>query len=93
MKKVQIEYDGSMKQKQVTKKVKAKGSTRGYMTERQMVPVKDPKCWEIITIENSILYSPGQRLTKKQVESLCHSARFEVVIGGTGQFTPQRSRY
>ena len=93
MKKVQIEYDGSMKQKQVTKKVKAKGSTKGYMTERQMVPVQDPKCWEIITIENSILYSPGQRLTKKQVESLCHGNKYEVVIGGTGQFTPHRSRY
>ncbi len=93
MNKIQIEYDGSMKQKQVTKKVKAKGSTKGYMTERQMVPVKDPKCWEVITIENSILYSPGQRLTKKQVEQLCRSTRFEVVIGTTGQYTPNRSRY
>ena len=93
MNKIQIEYDGSMKQKQVTKKVKAKGSTKGYMTERQMVPVKDPKCWEVITIENSILYSPGQRLTKKQVEQLCRSTRFEIVIGATGQYTPNRSRY
>ena len=93
MKKVQIEYDGSMKQKQVTKKVKAKGSTKGYMTERQMVPVQDPKCWEIITIENSILYSPGQRLTKRQVESLCRGNKYEVIIGGTGQFTSHKSRY
>ena len=93
MNKIQIEYDGSMKQKQVTKKVKAKGSTKGYMTERQMVPVQDPKCWEVITIENSIVYSPGQRLTKRQVESLCRGNKYEVVIGATGQYTPNRSRY
>lgn len=91
MNKIQIEYDASMKQKQVTNKVKRPGGRT--ITERQMVPVKDPKCWEIITIENSILYSPGQRLTKKQVESLCRSARYEVVIGGTGQYTAHRSRY
>lgn len=91
MNKVKIEYDGSHSKKSVKKQVKRPGGRT--ITDRVMVPVKDPKCWEIITIENSVLYSPGQRLTKKQVESLCHSARFEVVIGGTGQFTPQRSRY
>ena len=91
MNKIQIEYDASMKQKSVKKKVKRPGGRT--IIDRVMVPVKDPKCWEVITIENSILYSPGQRLTKKQVESLCHSARFEVEIGGTGQYTPQRSRY
>ena len=91
MNKVKIEYDASMKQKSVKKKVKRPGGRT--IIDRVMVPVKDPRCWEVITIENSILYSPGQRLTKKQVEQLCRSTRFEVEIGGTGQYTPHRSRY
>ena len=56
------------------------------MTDRVKVPVKDPRCWEVITIENSILYMPGQRLTRKQVEALCRADRYEVEIGQSGQF-------
>ena len=90
MNKVKIEFDGSKMKKRVDKTKK-----HGARTTRsvEMVPVKDPKCWEIITIENSLLYSPGQRLTKKQVESLCRSAKYEVEIGGTGQYTAHKSRY
>ena len=91
MKKVQIEYDGSMKQERVEETKKGKGNSR--VRTMKMVDVKDPKCWEIITIENSILYSPGNRLTKKQVESLCRGNKYEVIIGGPGQFTPHKSRY
>jgi hypothetical protein len=90
MKKVQIEYDGSMKKKRVDVTKKQGGRQVRTM---EMVDVKDPKCWEIITIENSILYSPGYRLTKRQVESLCRGNKYEVVIGGPGQFTPHKSRY
>ena len=92
MNKVKIEYDGSRNKKRVEKKVKAKGSRKGYMVEAQMVPVKDPRCWEVITIENSILYMPGQRLTRKQVEALCRGDRYEVEIGQNGQFR-NGSRY
>ena len=93
MNKVKIEYDGSRSKKRVEKKVKAKGSRRGYVTEAQMVPVKDPRCWEIITIENSTLYMPGQRLTKKQVDALCRGDSYEVEIGQHGQFRVTNSRY
>ena len=90
MKKVQIEYDGSMKRERVEE---TKGTGNSRTRTMKMVEVKDPKCWEIITIENSILYSPGNRLTKKQVESLCRGNKYEVIIGGTGQFTSHKSRY
>ena len=90
MKKVQIEYDESMKQKRVEE---TKGTGNSRTRTMKMVEVKDPKCWEIITIENSILYSPGYRLSKKQVESLCRGHKYEVIIGGPGPFTPHKSRY
>ncbi len=93
MNKVKIEYDGSRSKKRVVKKVKAKGSRRGFIEEAQMVPVKDPRCWEIVTIENSTLYMPGQRLTKKQVEALCRGDSYEVEIGQCGQFRVTNSRY
>ena len=93
MNKVKIEYDGSRNKKRVEKKVKAKGSRKGYMVEAQMVPVKDPRCWEVITIENSTLYMPGQRLTKKQVDALCRGDSYEVEIGQPGQFKTNHSRY
>ena len=91
--KIKLEYDGSRTKKRVVKKVKAKGSRRGFIEEAQMVPVKDPRCWEVITIENSTLYMPGQRLTKKQVEALCRGDRYEVEIGQPGQFKTHHSRY
>ncbi len=91
MNKVKIEYDGSHSKKSVKKQVKRPGGRT--ITDRVMVPVKDPKCWEIITIENSTLYMPGQRLNRKQVESLCRGDRYEVEIGQNGQFRVTNSRY
>ena len=91
MNKVKIEYDGSHTQKSVKKKVKRPGGRT--IVDRVMVPVKDPKCWEVITIENSTLYMPGQRLTRKQVEALCRGDRYEVEIGQNGQFKTNHSRY
>ena len=93
MNKVKIEYDGSRSKKRVEKKVKAKGSRRGYVPEAQMVPVKDPKCWEVITVENTISYTPGQRLTEKQVQRLCSGAGYHIEIGMPGQFRVTNSRY
>ncbi len=91
MNKVKIEYDGSRKHKFVEQKVKRPGGRT--MTDRVKVAVKDPRCWEVITIENSILYMPGQRLTRKQVEALCRGDRYEVEIGQSGQFKTNHSRY
>ena len=91
MNKVKIEYDGSYTQKSVKKKVKRPGGRT--IIDRVMVPVKDPKCWEVITIENSTAWTPGQRLTKRQVEFLCNSTIYEVEIGQSGQFRVTNSRY
>ena len=93
MNKVKIEYDGSRNKKRVEKKVKAKGSRKGYMVEAQMVPVKDPKCWEVITVENCMTFSPGYKLNKKQVEALCKDSKYDVQIGLPGQFRVTNSRY
>ncbi len=91
MNKVKIEYDGSHSKKSVKKQVKRPGGRT--IIDRVMVPVKDPKCWEVITIENSITWMPGQRLTRKQVEFLCRSTMYEVEIGQSGQFKTNHSRY
>ena len=88
---VTIEYDECCRQKTIQKKVKTRGG--GTKIERKTVPVKDPKCWEVITIENSTLYMPGQRLTKKQVEALCRTDSYKVEIGQPGQFKTNHSRY
>ena len=81
--KITIEYDNSMKQKRVDVTTgKGLARTRTMKT----VEVKDPKCWEVITVENTISYRPGQRLTKKQVEGLCNGAGYHIEIGLPGQF-------
>jgi len=89
--KITIEYDDCMKQKQVVKKVKRPGGR--VITDREMVTVKDPKCWEVITVENTVKYTPGYRLNKKQMEVLCRSAKYDVEIGMPGQYRVSSSRY
>ena len=81
--KITIEYDDSMKQKRVDVT-----TGHGLRKTRTMktVEVKDPKCWEVITVENSMTFSPGYRLTEKQVKSLCINAKYDVSIGLPGQF-------
>ena len=87
---IRIEYDGSMKTKRVEE---TKGTGMRRTRTMKVVDVKDPKCWEIITVENTIVYTPGQRLTKKQVESLCRGHKYEVEIGQVDQFKSKQSRY
>ena len=87
---IQLEYDGSRNKKRVDV-VKKQGSRQVRTTE--MVDVKDPRCWEVITVENSILYMPGQRLNRKQVESLMRGNSFTVQIGQQGQYKTHHSRY
>ena len=92
MNKVKIEYDGSHSKKSVKKQVKRPGGRT--ITDRVMVPVKDPKCWEVITVENTVEYTPGHRLNKKQMESICRSANYDVEVGMPGQFRKaSTSRY
>ncbi|MEC9090565.1 MAG: hypothetical protein VYC11_04260 [Candidatus Thermoplasmatota archaeon] len=87
---IQLEYVGSRNKKRVDV-VKKQGSRQVRTTE--MVDVKDPRCWEVITVENSVLYMPGQRLNRKQVESLMRGNSFTVQIGQPGQYKTHHSRY
>tara|TARA_B100001059_G_C17771613_1_gene548794 strand:- start:1044 stop:1316 length:273 start_codon:yes stop_codon:yes gene_type:complete len=57
------------------------------------VNIEDPKAWEVITVENSMTFSPGYRLNKKQVEALCKDSKYDVQIGMPGQFRKTNSRY
>ena len=90
MQKIKIEYNESAKKKRVDV-TKNQGSRQ--VRTMEMVDVKNPRCWEVITVENSMNYTPGQRLNKKQVESLCRGAKFDVEIGQEGQFRVSNSRY
>tara|TARA_R110002051_G_scaffold237161_1_gene298151 strand:+ start:81 stop:359 length:279 start_codon:yes stop_codon:yes gene_type:complete len=87
---IQIEYDETMKKKRVDE-TKGKGSSR--VRTMITVDVKDPRCWEVITLEDTTSWYPGQRLNKKQVQGLCSGAAYNVVIGLPGQFRVNGSRY
>ena len=52
--------------------------------------VKNAKAWEVITVENSIKYMPGQCLTKKEVKNLCNNKIYDVQIGPRGQFKKKK---
>ena len=89
--KITIEYDEAclVDQKRVPHKTKGGGKGYTYKTFK----VNDPKAWEVITVENTTSYTPGQRLTKKQVQGLCSGAGYHVEIGMPGQFRQHNSRY
>jgi len=88
---VTIEYDECMRKKQVQKKVKRPGGR--YVLDREMVPVKDPKCWEVITVENTVKLTPGQRLTEKQMKAFMKLSAYNITVGLPGQFRVSNSRY
>ena len=90
--KITIEYDADClkEQKRVPNK-KPGVSGRGYTYET--VEVKNPKCWEVITVENTMTISPGHRLNEKQVKALCRNPKYDVRIGMPGQFRVTNSRY
>ena len=89
--KITIEYDEAclVEQKRVPRKTKGGGRSYSYKSFK----VKDPKCWEVITVENSMTFSPGYRLNRKQVEALCKNSKYDVQIGMPGQFRVTNSRY
>ena len=88
--KIQIEYDEAMKNKRVEE---SKGTGLRRTRTMKMVEVKDPKCWEVITVENTMTFTPGYRLTEKQVKAICRNAKYDVEIGLPGQFRKTDSRY
>ena len=91
MKKITLEFDEGFLKEQ--KRVPLKGKGRKGMSTYRTVTVNNPKAWEVIMVENSSTYSPGQRLNKKQVQTLCRGAGYDVVIGQPGQFRKHNSRY
>ena len=88
---VTIEYDECCRQKTIQKKVKTSGG--GTKIERKTVPVKDPKCWEVITVENTAKLTPGQRLNEKQLDSFMKMSSYNITVGMPGQFRVTNSRY
>ena len=80
---IEIEYNASLRKKEIRKTVKKNGRK---MVEREMVEVKDPKCWEIITVQDNCNWLPGQRLSERQVKLLTNLNSTTVRIGLPGQF-------
>ena len=89
--KITIEYDEACRVEQKRVPHKTKGGGKGYTYKT--FKVNDPKCWEVITVENTTSYTPGQRLTKKQVQGLCSGAGYHIEIGMPGQFRIHHSKY
>ena len=89
--KITIEYDEAcrVEQKRVPHKTKGGGTGYTYKTFK----TDNPKCWEVITVENTITISPGHRLNEKQVTALCRNQKYDVQIGMPGQFRITNSRY
>ena len=89
--KITIEYDEACLVEQKRVPHKTKGGGRGYTYKSFRVDT--PKAWEVITVENTTSYTPGQRLTKKQVQGLCSGAGYHIEIGMPGQFRIHHSKY
>ena len=93
-KKITLEFDHSLTYEE--KKVAVNKGTQGKkstMMRYKKVPVKNPKAWEVITVENSVQYAPGQRIDKTLVDRMCSGAMWEVTVGQPGQFKTQHNRY
>ena len=62
----------------------------GFSPKKIKKPEKNTRAWEVITVENSIRYTPGQCLTEKEVKTLCNNKTFHVQIGPRGQFKKKK---
>ena len=89
--KITIEYDEACRVEQKRVLHKTKGGGKGYTYKT--FKVDNPKCWEIITVENNVTLVPGYRLNEKQVKALCRNSKYDVQIGMPGQFRVTNSRY
>ena len=87
--KITIEYDECCLTEQ--KRVPQKNNKKSYTYKT--FKVNDPKAWEVITVQNTTSFSPGQRLTKKQMDQLCTGNSYDVEIGMPGQFRKTNNRY
>ena len=86
-KRIEIEFHPChMKEQKKTKN--KEGKIIGY----EMIPVKTPRAWVVITVSNSTEFTPSQRLSKPQLKKLCESAQWDVSVGQEGQFK-KGSRY
>jgi len=86
--KIEIEFHPCyMKER---KKIK---DSSGRVTNYEMVSVKNPRAWVVITVGNSIEFTPSQRLSKNQLKKLCKSAQWDVSVGQEGQFKKPHERY
>ena len=89
--KITLEYNKDAREEQKRIPNGKYGSHAGF--KYKTIKVKDPKCWEVITVENTMTLSPGYKLNKKQVEALCKDSKYDVQIGLPGQFRATNSRY
>ena len=87
--KITIEYDEACRTEQ--KRVPHKSNKKSY--SYKSFEIDNPKCWEVITVENTMSFSPGYRLNEKQVKTLCRNPKYDVQIGMPGQFRVTNSRY
>ena len=87
--KITIEYDEACRTEQ--KRVPHKNNKKSFTYKS--FKVNDPKCWEVIIVENCMSFSPGYRLNEKQVKALCNNPNYDVQIGMPGQFRVTNSRY
>jgi len=87
--KITIEFDKDALTEQ--KRVPHKNNKKAF--SYKSFKVENPKAWEVITVENTITFSPGHRLDEKQVKTLCRNPKYDVQIGMPGQFRVTNSRY
>ena len=83
---ITLEYNEEWKTER--KRVKDKKSGRDTMKD---IPVKDPKCWMVITAENTMFVHPGERLSVGKVKGLMRN--HTVKIGMVGQYRKNHRGY
>ena len=86
--KFQIEYNESKKIERKEFKDKKTGGKKF-----KQVPVKDPKCWQIVTTIGDTPFRPGTWLTENQLKILRRSKNTIVHVGLPDQFRLINSRY
>jgi len=94
-KKITLEYCSQLAHEE--KKVPLKGaakkaavsmSHRLYTTKR--IPKKNPEAWSVVTVENSTAYTPDAYLSEREVNKLCASPQWNVIIASRGHWNKDR---
>tara|TARA_B100001094_G_scaffold333199_1_gene409417 strand:- start:249 stop:521 length:273 start_codon:yes stop_codon:yes gene_type:complete len=84
----EIEYNED--QKTTRKEIKDKKSGRKQLKQ---VPVKDPKCWMIVTTTGDTPLRPGMWLSERQLGVLRRGKNTVVRVGLPGQFRVNHRGY